>query len=215
MLKSKDDKITAKTTPDFSSDSINIQAGSVIIDNKWVSYKGTIIKIRDYISSVVRGSRTRFFKDRGYAVYLMIGLDPEEGIKIAEGRHVKFSTLKAVPLPENFSFLPLIGVVLVQDGSRDLVNGFKPVNQENIFFFSGSGNVLDKNLKGVTGDDSLVYGETGLFGYTGLEGLEGDEGKIGLTGYPGPTEAADRGHTGAHGATGINWNIHIPFQEFF
>lgn len=211
MLKPKSDKITAGSIPVYSDDSIRINAGSFVIDNTWISFKGAVIKIKDYISEVVVGERTRFFKDRNYSVYLLICLDINEGIKIIGGKHVKFSTLKAVPPPESFDSLPLIGLILVQDGTRDLVNGFKPITNENIIYFTGTGNVLDKDLKGISGDDSIISGETGFFGYTGINGLIGDDGITGNQGETGITPSGPTGEAGLKGMTGINWDIHVPF----
>jgi hypothetical protein len=212
MLKPKSEKISAGAVPILSDDAVRINAGSFIIDNAWVSFSGTMFKIRDYIASVVVGNRLRFFKDRNYAVYLLICLDPNNGITVVEGRHVKFTTLSAVPPPESFSFLPLIGVVLIQDGTRDIIYGFKPINDENIIYFSGTGNIVDRNQKGIPGDDSIITGETGMIGITGLRGFRGTSGYEGVTGYPGPTVGTRAGMTGLIGMTGINWDIYMPFE---
>lgn len=212
MIKSKSEKISAEAIPVLSDDSIRINAGSFVINNAWISFSGSVFKVIDYINSVVVGNRTRFFKDRNHAVYLLICLDPNEGITVIEGKHVPFTTLQAVPAPEIFSALPLIGVILVQDGSRDITYGFKPVSNENLVFFSGSGNIVDKNLKGIQGDDSLIYGETGLIGETGLHGIRGLTGLIGITGHQGITPEGRLGETGLVGMTGINWDIDIPFE---
>lgn len=212
MLKSKSEKICAGATPLLSKDSIRINSGSFIIDNVWISFIGTIFKVTDYISSVVVGNRTRFFKDRNYAVYLLICLDPNNGITVVEGKHVLFTTLKAVPSPESFSALPLIGLILIQDGTRDLVTGFKPVKDENLIYFSATGNIVDKNLKGISGEDSTIYGETGKRGETGIDGNQGAGGYQGVTGYIGPTIGLISGEPGLKGMTGINWDIYIPFE---
>lgn len=215
MLKSKNDQISAKTTPNFSDDSVRIDSGSVVFDNKWINFDGIVFKLRDYIRSVVVSPRTRFFKDRGYAVYLLVGLDINAGFKTIEGEHVKFSTIQSVPPPSTFNIIPLVGIVVIQDGSSDLNYGYKPLKQENIIFYSGSGNVIDKDQKGEQGIECDVFGVTGVFGLTGLFGLTGIQGVTGITGLVGPTPAALRGVTGLPGATGINWEIHVPFQEFF
>lgn len=212
MLKPKSDKISACSIPTYSDDSIRIKAGSFVIDNIWISFNGVIIKIKNYISEIVVGERTRFFKDRNYAVYLLICLDINEGIKIIEGKHVKFTTLKAVPPPESFNSLPLIGLILIQDGTRDLINGFKPISDENIIYFSGMGNILDKDFKGIPGDNSIVSGETGFIGYTGIDGSIGDIGETGNQGEIGITPLSPIGDGGLNGMTGINWNVHVPFD---
>ena len=212
MLKPKSEKVSAGAVPTLSKDSVRINAGSFIIDNTWISFTGTIFKVKDYISSVVVGSRTRFFKDRNYAVYLLVCLDLNEGVTVIEGKHVLFTTLKAVPAPESFSALPLIGLILIQDGTRDLVYGFKPVKDENLIYFSATGNIIDKDVKGVVGEDSTTYGETGRRGETGIVGYRGITGRQGLTGYIGPTIGLVRGDTGLRGMTGINWDIYVPFD---
>lgn len=215
MLKSRNNKIRAGSNPNFSKDSIRINAGSIILDNKWINYKGTVFRVEDYINSAVVGSRTRFFKNRGFAVYLLIGIDAEEGVKVIEGNHVKFSTIDAVPPPTEFNIAPLLGLVLVQDGTSDLNLGYKPLKDEYIRFFSGSGNIITKNLKGPTGDESTAHGATGLIGETGIIGYAGETGPRGLTGVKGMSVPGIQGHTGAPGMTGISWDIDIPFEEFF
>jgi len=215
MLQSNSDKIKASTVPNFSDDSVRIKAGSFVYDNKWINFSGTVFKVRDYITSVLVGTRTRFFKDRNYAVYLLIGLDPTQGIRVIEGQHVPFSTLQGVPPPDSYDFLPLVGVISIQDGTRDLNFGYLPLKNENIILFSGYGNILDKDLKGVQGDANYTYGETGLVGGTGLKGSTGNQGILGVTGQRGHTPTPQRGYTGIVGMTGISWNIHVPFEEFY
>lgn len=212
MLKPKSEKVSAGSVPVLSKDAVRINAGSFIIDNAWVSFSGIVFNIRNYISSVVVGNRTRFFKDRSYAVYLLICLDPINGVTVIEGVHVRFTTIAAVPPPSSFSALPLIGLILIQDGTRDVITGFKPVKDENIIYFSGAGNIDDKNLKGITGADSLIHGETGMVGHTGLRGSQGSTGYMGLTGHQGPRVNSRSGEVGLNGMTGINWDIYIPFE---
>lgn len=214
-MKTNEDKIRATTSPNFSDDSVIIKAGSFVYDNKWINFNGSIYKVSDYINSVLVGNRTRFFKDRSYAVYLLVGLNPVLGVVTAEGKHVLFTTLQAVPPPDSYNFLPLVGIVLTQDGTRDLNFGYLPLKNENIVFFSGYGNIIDKDLQGIQGDASTVYGETGIYGVTGFVGDTGNAGDSGATGYVGPLSSAPRGDTGVGGMTGISWSINIPFQNFF
>jgi hypothetical protein len=214
-MKSNENKVKAGVTPNFSDDSVRIQAGSFVFDNRWINFNGAVFKVTDYIATVLRGSRTRFFKDRNYAVFLLVGLDPVQGLKIAEGRHVSFTTMQAVPVPESYDFLPLIGVVVVQDGTRDLNYGYQPLKNDNIVALSGFGNIIDKDLKGDPGENSFVYGETGLTGDTGLQGITGQQGGFGITGHQSPLLMPQQGETGLMGMTGINWDIHVPFQVFF
>lgn len=212
MLKSKSEKISAGSIPILSDDAIRINAGSFIINNAWISFSGTVIKVRDYIASVVVGNRTRFFKDRNYAVYLLVCLDPNNGVTVIEGNHVLFTTLSAVPPPISYSALPLVGLILIQDGTLDIIYGYKPVKDENIIHFSGTGNIIDRDLKGIPGDDSIIAGETGITGETGFRGISGDTGYSGVTGHQGPAVVPKRGAMGLMGMTGINWDIYIPFE---
>lgn len=214
-MKPNKDKIKSSIIPNYSDDSVKIDAGSFVYDNKWINFNGSLFKIKDYINSVLVGTRTRFFKDRNYAVYLLVGLDPTQGVRVAEGDHVSFSTIGAVPPPTDFDFLPLVGIVVVQDGTRDLNYGYKPLEQQNVILYSGYGNIIDKNLVGINGEDSTEIGDTGLQGYTGIEGAMGEQGNRGLTGIKGPTSIAPSGVTGIGGMTGISWSIHIPFERFF
>jgi len=215
MLKPKSEKISAGSILNFSEDAIRINSESFIIDNAWVSFSGTIFKIREYIKNVVVGNRTRFFKDRNYAVYLLICLDLNDGIKVVEGTQVPFSSFKAVPPPQTYDALPLIGLILVQDGTIDLNYGFNPIENDNINYFSGSGNIIDHDVKGVRGDSNDTFGETGQTGVTGLKGFRGSLGETGLIGSQGPTEIGEIGELGLHGMTGINWDIQIQFDRIF
>jgi len=215
MLKSKSKQVMAGVTPNYSDDSIRIEAGSVVVSNSWINYDAVLFRLTDYVASVVKPPRTRFFQNRNYAVYLLIGLDIDQGIRVAEGRQVPFSTVLSVPRPEGYDFIPLIGVVAVQDGSDDLNNGYLPLKDEYLEFFNGSGNVVDSGLKGITGVDSTVTGHTGLQGFTGPEGLRGYQGVTGLVGVTGLHVNPSQGVTGLQGMTGINWQVHVPLEEFF
>ncbi|TRZ49366.1 MAG: collagen-like protein [Dehalococcoidia bacterium] len=215
MLNLNKKTIEVKTVPNVSSDSVRIKAGSFVIDNKWINFNGTLFKINDYITKAVQSPRTRFFKNRNNAVFLLIGIDADEGLKVIEGQHVKFSTIQAVPPPEVYNILPLIGLVLIQDGTRDLNFGYKPLSEPNIISFSGSGNIIDKNKQGETGAISPMLGDTGLAGETGTIGDLGPTGIIGATGQRGHTKEPAQGVTGLKGPTGINWDVNIPFQDYF
>jgi hypothetical protein len=107
-----------------------------------------------------------------------------------------------------------LAVVLIQDGSADVNFGYRPLKVENIIYFSGAGNIVNGNLPGPTGIDSLVAGDTGLPGAGGSTGPKGPEGKTGLTGAEGVTPEFLPGATGLQGMTGIQWEIHIPFENF-
>jgi len=215
MLKPRAAQVTAGTTPNFSDDSIRIESGSVVIDNSWVNYNAVLFRLTDYINSVVKSPRTRFFQNRGYAAYLLVGLNLDEGIKVVEGRHVKFSTVKSVPRPVTYDIVPLVGVVVVQDGGEDLNLGYLPLKNENVEFFNGAGNVVNRNRKGITGIECDVAGETGAEGYTGAEGIIGEQGVTGMVGLTGAQTVAQRGETGVQGMTGINWDVQVELLSFF
>jgi hypothetical protein len=215
MLKPKVGQVAAGATPNYSNDSIRIEAGSVVVDNSWINYDAILFRLTDHIASVVRPPRSRFFQNRNYAVYLLVGLDINEGIRVAEGRQVPFTTVMSVPRPQNYDFIPLVGVVVIQDGSSDLNNGYLPLSDDCLEFFNGSGNVVDAGFKGITGVDCDVAGQTGAEGYTGLEGMQGETGLPGIRGYTGVQPPAPAGDTGVQGMTGINWQVHVPLEEFF
>lgn len=215
MLKPRSAQVTAGATPGYSNDSVRIEAGSVVIDNSWVNYDSVLFRLTKYINGIVVPPRTRFFQNRSYAVYLMVGLNLDEGIKVVEGRQVPFSSIRSVPRPVTFDIVPLVGIVVVQDGSDDLNLGYLPLKDENIEYFNGAGNVLNAGRKGITGVDSDVAGVTGPQGVTGLEGQRGARGASGVPGYTGVQTPAQRGETGVQGMTGINWQVHVPLTSFF
>lgn len=215
MLKSKKNVIKAKTNRSIKDDTIKIRAGSFVFENNWINFKGSIFSVKDYIADSLVPPRTRFFNNRNYAFYLIIGLDKNGELTYLEGDQVEYTTIKAIPVPSAYSIIPLVGIIFIQDGSRDLNNGYKPLNDKNVILFSGTGNVLDKNQKGPEGSSSLMHGSTGLLGLIGATGIQGVKGNIGVTGTKGPSVLGDEGSTGFKGMTGINWNIHIPFKDFF
>jgi hypothetical protein len=211
MIENKINKINVKSNIELSEDSVKINSKSFVIDNTWISFSGTIFKIKEYISNVLKGDRRKFFKDRNYAVCLLVCLDPIEGIIVIEGKQVPYVSINAVPIPK-FNALPLVGIVIIQDGTTDLNYGIKPIKNENLILFSSLGNILDKNKEGEKGEDSILLGETGLQGYTGYKGEQGITGYIGITGQKGCTPIGIQGCTGLQGPTGINWDIYIPFD---
>lgn len=215
MLKPKKGQVAAGAIPNYSSDSVRIEAGSVVVDNTWINYDAVLFRVSDYVSSVVRPPRTRFFKNRNYAVYLMIGLDIKDGIRVIEGRQVPFTSVQSVPKPEGYNFIPLLGLVTVQDGTDDLNNGYLPIKDEYLEFFNGFGNVVDEALKGITGVDCDIAGYTGAEGFTGVEGSQGLTGYPGTQGLTGRQPFAPSGATGTQGMTGINWQIQVPLVNFF
>jgi len=215
MLKPRNKQVTAGVTPAYSTDSVRIESGSVVIENTWVNYDASLFVLRDYVTSALKPPRTRFFKNRGYAVYLLVGLSIDKGIEVVEGRHVPFTSVRAVPRPTTGNLVPLVGIVAIQDGSDDLNYGYLPIKDECLELFNGSGNVVDPDLKGTTGVDSDVVGDTGAEGYTGLEGLAGNGGLTGPAGFTGLVPAAGQGATGVQGMTGINWQVHAPLVSFF
>lgn len=145
---------------------------------------------------------------------LMVGIDQNGAITAVEGPQVKYTTNEAVPYPNVERLLPLVGIILVQDGSTDLVYGLKPLTDASLRFLSGSGNVLPPDLQGDTGLDCDVPGYTGPEGSTGSIGEQGTQGPTGVAGAEGPSEPGQAGATGLQGMTGISWDINIPFEEF-
>jgi hypothetical protein len=215
MVISSVDQVRVALAPSISNDAVSVNAGSMVYDNTWISYNPFLFKVNDYIKSVVRSPRSRFFLDRNHAVFLLVGIDINTGVRVIEGKHVRHTSMGAVPPPTSYDLLPLFGLILVQDGSTDIVYGYKPLSEANIILFSGYGNILDKDLLGLSGANSSVYGETGLRGHLGVVGPTGIQGIIGPMGYTGAIEAGAQGHTGLQGITGVSWEIHIPFEVFY
>lgn len=215
MVISSLDQVRVSLAPAISSDAVSVNAGSLVYDNTWISYNPFLFKVNDYIKSIVRAPRSRFFFDRNHAVFLIVGVDINTGVRVIEGKHVRYTALGAVPPPTSYDLIPLFGLVLVQDGSIDLVYGYNPLESSNIVLFSGYGNILNKDLVGLSGANSAVYGETGLRGFSGVVGTTGFQGTTGLRGYTGPISIGPQGYTGIQGITGISWEIHIPFESFY
>lgn len=215
MITLKNELLSGGLLPNLSSDAVKIEAGAVVIDNSWINYDPIVFRVNDYITSIVVAPRTRFFTDRDYAVMLIIGIDIDKGVTVLEGAQIPFSTLDAVPYPENITIVPLMGIILIQDGTADLNMGYKVLKNEYLKVFSGSGNILDKNIQGPTGIPSNIAGTTGAAGITGYIGRMGETGAMSITGYPGLTPVVSPGETGLPGITGINWNIEAGLEMFF
>ena len=215
MVISSLNQVRVTLAPSISSDAVSVNAGSIVYDNTWFSYNPFLFHVNDYIKSVVRAPRSRFFLDRSHAAFLLVGIDINTGVRVIEGKHVRYTSMGAVPPPVSYDLLPLFGLILVQDGSTDLVYGYKPIEASNIVLFSGYGNILDKDLVGLSGANSSICGETGLRGGTGVVGETGGQGTTGLRGYTGPIVFGPQGYTGLQGITGVSWEIHIPFETFF
>lgn len=204
-----------KISSSAGKDVIRIQPASFVVDNNWVSFNGALFNIKDHIRSVLKNGRAKFFTNRFYSVYLLVCLNPNEGIKVLEGKQVLHSSSRLPPSPSTYTDIPLVGVIMIQDGSKDLVYGYRPVTNTSLIQFSGIGNVVDKDQAGLPGEDNTGYGDTGLQGYTGLPGMSGDPGEPGLTGAAGPVSADLQGEPGIQGATGIYWDVNIPFDRLF
>ena len=162
--------------------------------------------------NTINNQRARFFTDVNYAVYLVLGIDVTGALNVIEGEQVPYTTLSSVPIPSAFDMAPIAGIVVIQDGSTNLIDGIKPISDNNVLFYSGMGNVVDKNKKGEAGLDSNVLGATGLLGETGFIGSDGITGKQGLIGITGPIGFGVTGAQGSQGLTGINWDIEILFN---
>lgn len=216
MLKPKKNIFRAKSQKNLEKGSIVIDAGSLVYDNQWISYQGTVFSVQNYINNVVNGTtRRRFFNKHNYAIQLLIGIDKSGALQVREGTQVLFTTKSSIPIPATFNIIPLLSVALIQDGSNDLNTGFKPINDSNITFFSGTGNVIDKNLKGEESPHRGITGFQGAQGETGLKGLQGETGTEGVMGITGEKGYSETGPKGVQGMTGINWTIHVPFEIFF
>jgi len=214
MLKANNTTIKSNTIENKIKGAIKINAGSFIIDNQWVTYESSILRVEDYIRSKITANRPSFFNNRNYAVYLMVTLSLKEGIKILEGAQVKYTSREVVPIPSYTENIPLIGIVLRQDGTNDFSMGYTPLTDDDIFFYSGSGNIVTKNLEGVAGKDNTSMGLTGIQGYMGFTGIQGDTGLNGFAGVTGLTGSLIQGETGAQGMTGISWDVHLPFKQY-
>ncbi len=212
MVKKNINTIVAKTQPSINPTSVVISAGSFVYDNNWIDFKGIVFDVQTYINSQIGSNRKTFFNGRGYALCLIVGIDSTGAITTEEGPQVIFNTAASVPVPPNFSFIPLVGIILIQDGTADMIGGVKPLNDTNVIFYSGMGNVLDKNLIGIDGVDSDLQGFTGLQGQIGLVGVTGLVGCTGSMGVTGLIGYGITGLQGPKGMTGINWDIQILFN---
>lgn len=211
MLKSNNSTIKSNSFDSKISGTVNIKAGSFVIDNQWVSYDSYLFRIVDYINSLITNNRPTFFKDRNNALNLIVTLSLQNGITIVEGPQVKYTIRESVPIPMSLENIPLVGVTIRHDGTNNL-NSFIPVTDIDIRFFSGTGNIENKNLMGITGVNSNIQGFTGTQGeggITGVYGSTGFQGGQGTQGFPG---ALIQGATGVQGMTGISWDIHLPFD---
>ena len=98
---------------------LKISSTSFVYENYWLSFHGAVFKVIDYISESITENRTRFFQNRDYAVFLLIGLDKLGNLTVVEGTQVKYNgVVEQVPLPVTFSIMPLVGLVVIQDGSN-------------------------------------------------------------------------------------------------
>lgn len=213
MLKHNSSTIQSNSYDNKISGSVRIKAGSFVIDNQWVSYDNYLFKLDSYIKSAISTNRPYFFKNRSNALYLIVALSLKDGIKIIEGEQVKYTTRDSVPLPGTIGVIPLVGIIVRQDGTNDLNYGYIPILDSDIKFFSGTGNIENKNLVGITGMNNTSSGITGIQGTrgaTGFSGVTGIEGDFGITGSTG---AMIQGETGVQGMTGISWDVHLPFEE--
>lgn len=213
MLKHNNSTIKSNSLDNMISGAVRIKAGSFVIDNKWVSYDSYLFKIGDYVRSVITANRPNFFTNRSNALYLVVSLSLNEGIKIIEGTQVGYTIREAVPLPQILGNIPLVGIILRQDGTNNLRDGFIPVTDDDIKFFSGTGNIENRNLPGVQGRDNTTQGLTGLQGGMGTLGSIGVTGLLGEMGITGVIGSEDiQGETGIRGFTGISWDVHLPFN---
>jgi hypothetical protein len=214
MLERKDSLVGSKKVRSLANNVIKIDSGSYVIDNKFISVKDINYSVNEYVLSAVVSPRTSFFVNRNYAVMLVVGINSLGVVSTVEGSQVKYTTNDAVPLPHTINFLPLIGIVLRQDGTVNL-NSFKDLKDTDLIEFSGYGNIEEKNQVGDRGPESFDQGATGVQGETGPQGLRGLQGYTGFAGHTGLDGVGVKGEAGLPGMTGINWLIHIPFENFY
>lgn len=212
MLKNNRSTIKSNSSDNRISGSVRIKAGSFVIDNQWVSYDNYLFKITEYINSVVNTNRKSLFSNRNNAMYLIVCLNLKEGIKVIEGTQVKYTVRESVPLPPIIGSIPLVGILVRQDGTNDLNNGYVKITDKDIKSFSGTGNIEDKNLVGITGINNNTQGITGIQGLRGITGIQGTTGIIGSKGSTGLEGRLIQGATGIMGMTGISWDVHLPFS---
>ena len=212
MLKPNKSTIKSNSIDNNIKGSVRVKAGSFVVDNQWVSYDSYLFRLDNYVNSVVTANRQTFFSDRGNALILLVTLSLRNGIKIIEGPQVKYTNRRSVPLPKIVDTIPLVGVIVRQDSTGDLNGGYIPMTDEDLIFFSGTGNIEDKDLVGITGIQNTTQGLTGIAGYMGITGVEGITGEIGDKGSTGYTGELIQGATGIQGSTGISWDVHLPFS---
>lgn len=216
MLKNRDNVFRARTQGNINKGAVVIDAGSLVYDNQWISYQGTVFDARRYIDSVVDGTnRRRFFQNRNYAVQIIVGIDKSGAIQILEGTQVPYTSKDSTPIPATFEIVPLVSILMIQDGSSDMNYGFRPLSDNNVTYFSGAGNVMDRNRTGAASTENGDTGQIGAVGVTGFRGLGGITGIEGDMGDTGPIGGTETGMQGSVGMTGINWAIHVPFEVFF
>lgn len=212
MLNNKNNTFNVRVQNNATDDMIVVDAGSLVIDNKWIDFKGILFNIQQYLRDAVTGNRIRFFTNVNYAEYLVLGIDVTGALVVLEGTQVPYTTLASVPIPPVFNMVPIAGVVVIQDGSTNLIDGIKPITNSNVIFYSGMGNTLDKNQRGVVGVYSELTGDTGPCGETGYPGIDGDTGLQGDIGDTGQIGFGITGLQGPQGMTGINWDIDVVFD---
>ena len=136
MLKQNFNTVTAKVQPSVSDSTVVIGAGSFVFDNNWIDFPGTVFSVTDYINSQISPSRKSFFNGRSYALCIVVGLSNNGELEVLEGTQVVFTTAASVPIPSTFTFIPLVGIILIQDGTADMTGGIKPLKDNNVIFYS-------------------------------------------------------------------------------
>ena len=212
MLKQKKNTVNSNCMNNNIGNSVKVKAGSLVIDNKWVSYDSYMFNVTDYINRSLSTNRSTFFSKKKSAIYILVTLGLKRGISILEGKEVRYISRESVPRPTVIDSIPLVGIILRQDGTDDLSTGFILVTDKDLDSFSGTGNIIEKNLVGITGLNNNTQGLTGIQGNLGDTGLQGLTGLVGDQGETGVVSAFIVGETGAQGATGISWDTHVPFS---
>lgn len=135
MLNQKNNTLNVRVQRNTADDTVIIDAGSLVVDNNWIDFKGVLFNVQQYLRNAVTGQRIRFFKDVNYAIYLVLGIDTTGSLTVTEGTQVPYTTLSSVPIPPVFDSVPIAGIVVIQDGTTNLTDAIKPVNDNNVIFY--------------------------------------------------------------------------------
>lgn len=193
-----------------------IKGGSVLIDDRWIVFSDLRIDIQSIVNSYVNKNSRRLFNYRNDIMYVLIALNKNSEIEVIPNIAFKTdSTGDVREFPDLSLKLPLILVMLRQDGSSDL-KSFSPISRLDIEIYQGVGNFTlrgdqgDTGLKGITG----LKGTTGIKGFTGMPGITGISGYTGIVGFSVQGETGVAGQRGATVTTKIIDRVAPPIAAF-